>query len=145
MWWRVFHHELLFFFRLLSNCLRLPYTFRWTIFFKCGIWGQTIGRGVIFIFLKKILKKTKYLRRNRSFTLSPEVKVYPLIDSPMILCNQPRRLSRHYTNVKNWLLSYSVDQPPSIFLGVIILGMNKPRPWKCTWTSSKMRKKRTKN
>ena len=30
----------------------------------------------------------------------------------------------------------------SIFLGAIILGMNKPRPWKCPWTSSK---KRTKN
>ena len=23
--------------------------------------------------------------------------------------------------------------------------MNKPRPWKCPWTSSKKRKKRTKN
>ena len=33
----------------------------------------------------------------------------------------------------------------SIFLGVIILGMNKPRPWKCPWTSSKKRKKRTKS
>ena len=33
----------------------------------------------------------------------------------------------------------------SIFLGVIILGMNKPRPGKCPWTSSKKRKKRTKN
>ena len=30
----------------------------------------------------------------------------------------------------------------SIVLGVIILGMNKPRPWKCQWTSLK---KRTKN
>ena len=46
---------------------------------------------------------------------------------------------------KNWLLSYSVDQPPSIFLGVILLGMNKPRPWKCLWTSSKKQKERTKN
>ena len=27
----------------------------------------------------------------------------------------------------------------------ILLGMNKPRPWKCPWTSSKKRKKRTKN
>ena len=33
----------------------------------------------------------------------------------------------------------------SIFLGIIILGMNKPKPWKCPWTSSKKRKKRTKN
>ena len=73
---------------------------------------------------------------------SPEVKVYLLIDSPMMLCNQPRRLSRDYTDVKNWLLSYSVDQPPSIFLGVILLGMNKPGPWKCLWTSFK---KETKN
>ena len=33
----------------------------------------------------------------------------------------------------------------TFFLGVIILGMNKPRSWKCPWTSSKKRKKRTKN
>ena len=33
----------------------------------------------------------------------------------------------------------------SIFFGVIILGMNKPRQWKCPWTSSKKRKKRTKS
>ena len=39
------------------------------------------------------------------------------------------------------LISYQAG----IFLGVIILGMNKPRPWKCPWTSSKKRKKRTKN
>ena len=39
------------------------------------------------------------------------------------------------------LISYHA----SIFLGVTILGMNKPRPWKCPWTSSKKRKKRTKN
>ena len=70
----------------------------------------------------------------------PEVKVYPLIDSPMMLCNQPRRLSRDYTGVKNWLLSYSVDLPC-----VIHLGMNTPRPWKCPRTCSKKRKKRTKN
>ena len=35
-----------------------------------------------------------------------------------------------------------ISHHASIFLGVIILGMNKPRPWKCPWTSSK---KRTKN
>ena len=33
----------------------------------------------------------------------------------------------------------------SIFFGVIILGMNKPRSWKGPWTSSGKRKKRTKN
>ena len=38
-----------------------------------------------------------------------------------------------------------ISHHASIFLGVIILGMNKPRPWKCPWTSSKKRKKRTKN
>ena len=43
--------------------------------------------------------------------------------------------------MKNRLLN-SVDQPPSIFLVVILLGMNKPGPWKCPWTSSR---KRTKN
>ena len=61
---------------------------------------------------------------------SPEVKVYPLIDSPI-------------NDVKNWLLSYrgSVDKPPSILLGVIRLVMNKPRPWQCPWTSSKKRTK----
>ena len=89
-------------------------------------------------FLKKILKKTKYWQRNRSFTFSPEVKVYTLIDST-------RRLSWDCTDVKNWLLSYSVEQPPSIFLGAILYGMNKPRPCQCPWTSSKKQTKHTKN
>ena len=126
---------------------RLQYNFRSIIFFKSGFLSQNIGWSVVFIFLlkKKILKKTEYWQRNRGFTFSPEVKVYPLIDSPMMLCNQPRRLSRDYTDVKNWLLIYSVDQPPSIFLCVILLDMNKPRPWQCPWTSAKRRKKRTKN
>ena len=44
----------------------------------------------------------------------------------MMLCNQPRRLATQ-------LISHHA----SIFLGVIILGMSKPRPWKCPWTSSK--------
>ena len=59
----------------------------------------------------------------------------------MTLCNQPRRLSQDCT-VQIWRIGYSVDQPLSIFLGVIFLGMNKPRPWKCLWTSLK---KQTKN
>ena len=42
-------------------------------------------------------------------------------------------------------LATQISHHASIFLGVIILGMNKPRPWKCPWTSSKKRKKRTKN
>jgi len=29
------------------SLLRLPYTFRWTIFFKSGFLGQNIGRNVI--------------------------------------------------------------------------------------------------
>ena len=53
--------------------LRLPYTFRWTIFFKSGFLGQNIGRNVISNLRKKLLKKTKYWRRNRGFTFSPEV------------------------------------------------------------------------
>ena len=114
--------------------LRLLCTFRSIIFFKSGFLSQNIGRSVIFNLKKKLLKKTKFWRRNRSFTFSPEVKVYPLIDSPMMLCNQPRRLATQ-------LISHHT----SILLGVIILGMNKPRPWKCPWTSSKKRKKRTKN
>ena len=40
------------------------------------------------------------------------------------------------------LATQLISHHVSIFLGVIILGMNKPRPWKCPWTSSK---KRTKN
>ena len=40
------------------------------------------------------------------------------------------------------LATQLISHNASIFLGVIILGMNKPRPWKCPWTSSK---KRTKN
>ena len=43
------------------------------------------------------------------------------------------------------LATQLISHHASIFLGVIILGMNKPRPWKCLWTSSKKRKKRTKN
>ena len=42
------------------------------------------------------------------------------------------------------LATQLISHYASIFLGVIILGMNKPRPWKCPWTSSKKRKKRTK-
>ena len=44
-----------------------------------------------------------------------------------------------------WWISYAVDQPLSIFLGVILLIMNKPGAWKSPWASSKKQKKRTKN
>ena len=84
--------------------------FRSRIFFKSGFLGQNIGQSVIFIFSKKILKMTKYWQRNRGFTFMPEVKVYPLTDSPMMLCNQPR-LSRDYTDVKNWLLRSKRSEP----------------------------------
>ena len=43
------------------------------------------------------------------------------------------------------LATQSISHHASIFLGVIILCMNKSRPWKCPWTSSKKRRKRTKN
>ena len=43
------------------------------------------------------------------------------------------------------LATQLISHHASIFLGVIILGMNNLRPWKCLWTSSKKRKKRTKN
>ena len=85
--------------------IKITVYLRSIIFFKSGFLGKNIGRSVIFKFLKILLKKTKYWRRNRGFTLTPEVKVNPLIDSPLMLCNQPRRLSRDYTDVKNWLLS----------------------------------------
>ena len=45
-------------------------------------------------------KKTKFWWRNCGFTFTPEVKVYLLIDSPMVLCNQPTLLLRDYTDVK---------------------------------------------
>ena len=115
------------------KALRLLCTFRSIIFFKSGLLSQNIGRSVIFNFLKKLLKKTKFWQKNRSFTFTPEVKVYPLIDSSMMLCNQPRLE----------LAAQLISLHASIFLGIIILGMNKPRPWKCPWTSSKKRKKRS--
>ena len=40
------------------------------------------------------------------------------------------------------LASQLISHHASIFLGVIILGLNKPIPWKCPWISSK---KQTKN
>ena len=43
------------------------------------------------------------------------------------------------------LATQLISHHANIFLGGIILGMNKPRPLKCPWTSSKKRKKRTKN
>ena len=43
------------------------------------------------------------------------------------------------------LATQLISHHSSIFLGVITLGVNKPRPWKCPWTSEKRRKKRTKN
>ena len=39
------------------TALRLPYTFRWTIFFKSGFLGQNIGRNVISNLKKKIIEK----------------------------------------------------------------------------------------
>ena len=123
-----------------GHCIWLLCTFRSIIFFKSGFLSQNICRIAIFNFKKNILKKTKFWRRNRSFTSTPEVKVYPLIDSPMMLCNQPKT-----TFAGLELATQLISHHASIFLGVIILGMNKPRPWKCPWTSSKKRKKRTKN
>ena len=49
------------------------------------------------------------------------------------------------TQARLELATQLISHHANIFLGVIILGMNKPRPWKCPWTSSKKRKKRTKN
>ena len=66
---------------------------------------------------------------------TPEVKVYPLIDSSMMLCN--------LAGLE--LAAQLISLHASIFLVIIISGMNKPRPWKCPSISSKKRKKRTKN
>ena len=84
---------------------RLQYTFRWIISCKSRFLGQNIGQSVILTLIKKTLTKTKYWRTNLCFTFMPEVKFHPLIDSPMMLCNQPRRLSWDYTDVKNKLLN----------------------------------------
>ena len=43
------------------------------------------------------------------------------------------------------LATQLISHHASIFLGIIILGMDKPRPLKCPWISSKKQKKRTKN
>ena len=98
--------------------------------------------------LKKLLSIDLFIHifiQKSQFHVFARSKSLPLIDSLMMLCYQPRWLLWDYTDVKNWLLSYSVDQSPSIFPGVILLYMNKPRPWKCLWTSSKKRKKQTRN
>ena len=88
--------------------LRLQHIFRSRIFFKSGFLGQNIGRRVIFIFSKKYWKWLTIGREIAVFTFMPEV--YPLIDSPMMLCNQPR-FSRDYTDVKNWLLRSKRSEP----------------------------------
>ena len=54
-----------------SMFLRLQYTFRSIIFLKSGFLGQNIGGVVIFNFLKELLRKTKFWRRNRGFTFTP--------------------------------------------------------------------------
>ena len=108
-----------------TSALRLQYTFRSIIFFKSGFWGQNIDRTVIFNLWKDYWKRLNIGGEIAVLRLRRASKSLPLlIDSSVMLCNQPRRLSPDYTDVKNWLPSYSVDQPPSIFLDVIILGMN---------------------
>ena len=69
------------------------------------------------IFLKKLMKKTTFVNIGREITVScfcREVKVYPLIDSPMMLCNQPRQLLRDYTDwceeLATQLLSWSATK-----------------------------------
>ena len=71
-----------------------------------------------------------------------EVKVYPLIDSP-IQDDVMQSTEKTFAGLE--LAFQLISHHASILLGVIILGMNKPRSWKCLWTSSKKRKKRTKN
>ena len=105
------------------KALRLLCTFRSIILFKSGLLSQNIGRGVIFNLKKKLLKKTKFWRRNRSFTFTPEVKVYPLIDSPLDDVMQSTETTFAGLELATELISHHV----SIFRGVII-GMNKPGP-----------------
>ena len=88
---------------------------------------------MIFNFFKK------YWRRNRTFTFTPEVKLHPLIDSPK---SYAINRDDYYTEELGTQL---ISHHASIFLGVILLAMYIPGPWKCPWSSSKKRKKRTKN
>ena len=55
------------------------------------------------------------------------------------------RLGTRMTFAGLELATQLISHHASIFLGVIILGMNKSIQWKCPWTSSKKRKKRTRN
>ena len=72
-----------------------------------------IGQSVIFIFFyKNILKKTKYWQRER-FRVFAGSKSLPLDRQSFDVMNQPTRLSRDYTDVKNWatqVLSWSVTK-----------------------------------
>ena len=64
--------------------IRLQCTLRSGIFFKFGFSGQSSGRRIISNFqIKKLLRKTKYWRRNDGLKFAPEVKVYLFIFSPM--------------------------------------------------------------
>ena len=103
-------------------------------FLEIWIFGQNIARGVVFNLKNKSLKKTKYWWRNRCFTFPPEVQNYLLIDSPMMLCNQLTFAGLYRCQE---LATQLISHHANILLGVILLGMNKPRPWKCLWTSSK--------
>jgi len=90
--------------------LRLQYTFGSAMFFKCGVLGQSGGRGIISNFWKNFLIKAEYWRRNGGFTFSPEVKVYLLTDSPMA-----RKQSTE-----------------TIFAGITSMDITNP-PWEKRW------------
>ena len=83
------------------------------------------------------MKKTKFWRRNRGFKLTPEVKLYLLIGSPVMLCNQPIETAFAGLYRCEELASQLISRHACIFLGVIILGMNKPRPRNCPLEEAK--------
>ena len=97
--------------------------------FKSRFLGQNIGRSVIFKFWKKSIEKDrKYWRRNCGLTFSPKVKAGLPLD---------------------WQ-SYDVMQSTkTTFAGLYrceeLATQLISHQWKCQWTSSKKRKKRTKN
>ena len=66
-------------------------------------------------FLKKILKKTKYWQRNRSFTFSPRKKMFtPWL--PVLWCYGTGNRDDFSGIIYMWRTGLSVEQPPSIFI-----------------------------
>ena len=100
--------------------LRLQYTFRSIIFLKSGFLGQNIGHRVIFNIRKKIIAKDLLLAEESGFHVFAGSKNLPLDWQSYDVMQSTEATFVGLYRRKNFLLSYSIDQPPSIiFLGVI--------------------------